>query len=688
MATRWNVGLLVSGVMAVLLTACGGGGSGSSSTTAPSAAAATPTLTGTLTDAPVSGAGYYRAGTTGTCIASAPCTTNALGQFNYASGDTVTFTAAGVTLGTTASLAPASDGTTTVTPVSLVSSSALPTDPGPTAIAQFLQTLSTVTAGTSGNGGAGVLTIPTDTATLNKLTTNLTQAGVPTNLSTVTTSSALTQLQTNLGTAITTAFPASGLTVTPAPTAQAALTQGVNSNGIIGTVWNGTCTQCGGGGGGTATIYFQSNGTLTGISDKHLLAGSWAGASTSGGGVNFQINNGAGSYATGSIPANSSTGTATIYKGSVVQGSFAFTKAVVSGTSAATNTQYLGGWYATYTANAAAIANGNSGGGAYIIVSPDGTFYGITDGPNPFQGTWSSNGQGTATFTDGSNSTVVISFSLADAIANPGATTNGTVTMNGTAAGTLALSQTGTLTIKTQTTNAIPLLLNVAVSWANSSTSVSSLALSLNVSDSSGNQVANTVKSESTALSFSGIRTTTTDNIAAPYPSGGASTYSLSVGPANCTIMNGSGSVVDANSGNANAYPTVYVTCDPNATTTGSTSGPPIPLLLNVVTTWGTVYPGPGYGLSLTVLDKNGNQVSQGFVQQNVNLVQNGVTTGTTTTTNIAASYPQGSGVTYTLSTGSGPGAYCNITGGGSGSVVDANSGNSSAYPTVAVSCP
>jgi hypothetical protein len=66
----------------------------------------------------------------------------------------------------------------------------------------------------------------------------------------------------------------------------------------------------------------------------------------------------------------------------------------------------------------------------------------------------------------------------------------------------------------------------------------------------------------------------------------------------------------------------------------------------------------------------------------------NGAVVGTTTTDNIAASYPTGSGVTYVLSTGTGPGAYCTIASGGSGNVVDANNGNAGAYATVKVSCP
>ena len=655
------------------LAGCGGGGGTTSvATTTPTPAA---TLLGTFTDGPVAGAKYVTSSGSGGCVASAPCTTNAQGQFSYASGDTVTFSAAGVTLGSTSGLTPSADGTTTVTPVNLVAGATAPTDPGPTAIAQFLQTLSTITTGTSGSGASGVLTMPPDSATDDKLTTALRTAGI-------TTASSITTVVAQLQTAINSAFGANQFTVVPAATAQAALTQGVNSDGIVGTVWTGNCT-CGGGG----TIYFQPGGTVTGFtSDGNLLAGSWTGATTSGNGVSVQASSSGGGYGTGTFPVNSNTATVTVFKSSGVQnGTIAFNKIVAANAGAVTNSQYLGGWYATYTPNAAAMANGDSGGTAYIVAAPDGTFYGITDGSSQsFKGTWTiANGQGTATWTDASASvgkTISISIDLANA--------NGTVSIDGTAAGTLALNRTGTLTMKTSSTSSIPLLLNVAVSWANTGgNTVTSLALGLNVYDSNGAQVASGVKSESTAPSSTGIRTTTTDNIAVPYPKGGASTYSLSIGPASssCTITGNTGSINDANSGNASAYPTVNVTCDANATT-----APPIPLLLNVSTTWGTTYPAPGYGLSLQVKDLSGNQIASGFVQQNVNLMTgpNGATVGTTTTTNIAASYPTGSGVTYTLSAGSGPGAYCTISSGLSGTVTDANSGNASAYPTVNVSCP
>ena len=660
-------GLCAGGLIAAALTACGGGGG--ASVTSVVASVPTATFTGTFTDAPVAGASYFTSSGSGGCAASAPCTTSAQGQFKYAPGDAVTFVAAGITLGSTSVLQPSADGSTTVTPVSLVSGATLPTDPGPTAIAQFLQTLSNISASTSGNGGSGVLTMPADSGTLSKLGTTLAAAGI-------TSESSVASLVSLLQGALNIAFGVNQFTVVPAGAAQAALTQGVNSNGIVGTAWSGVCgvNQCGGGSAsGTATIYFQPDGTLTGFSEGNLLAGTWAGSTNSGGGVTVQITNGKGSYATGSFLASSGTATVTIYNNAgAVQGSFIFTKIAAQSSSAVTNTQYQGGWYATFTPNAAAIASGNSGGTAYLITAADGTLYGITDGSGgSFQGTWTpATGIGTAAWTNGQSQAIAIALDLAIA--------NGTVTIGGSAAGTLTLSRTGTLTNnKDNSANAIPLLLNVVVSWANNGDTVSSLALALSVFDSSGNQVASAVKSESTAPLSTGVRTTTTDNIAVPYPTGGASTYRLSVGPANCTMTGSSGTINDANSGVASAYPTVYVTCDPNA------AQPVVPLLLNVNISWANTSTSvSSFVLGLRLVDASGNQIASGIKSESTALRTDGVRT--TTTDNIAVSYPTGSASTYSLSAGS----QCLITGVSSGQVNDANSGNPNAYPTVTVVCP
>ena len=670
---------------ALVLAGCGGSSGGTANTG--TAAAPAATLAGTFTDAPVAGAKYVTSSGSGGCVASSPCTTGAQGQFSYASGDTITFSAAGVTLGTTSALQPLADGSTTVTPISLVSGATLPSDPGPTAIAQFLQTLNTVAVSASGSNATGVLTMPTDPAVLAKIQTGLAGAGV-------TSTSSVATVLTKLQTALNASFGANQFTVVPANAATAALTQGLNSTGIAGTVWSGPCA-C-----GTSkqvTVYFQPDGTLTGFTDDgNLLAGSWTGSLTAGGGVTVHVTSPGGKYATGTFTATAGTVTAYTAAGAV-DGTITLTKITASSVSTA-NSPYMGGWYATYTPNAARVAAGDHSGTAYIIAAPDGTLYGITDGSTKaFTGTWTvASGQATASWTD--TNAIGLSMNLA--------TLTGTVTVDGQPGGTLALSRTGMLTRKNNqnyTGTPIPLLLNVTVSWANNagSSTVTNFALGLNVLDASGALVSSTVRSESTAPQYNGVRTTVTDNIGVAYPTGAGVTYSLSVGGANCTIAGGSGSISDANSGNPSAYPAVNVTCDPNSTVQT------IPLLLKVITTWGNTYPAPGYGLALMVNDPNGGQLAGGFVQQNIVVPVSTTTTTTslcggpflldfvctsvsgsssvTTTTNISASYPKGDAASYSLTTGS---SYCAITAGGSGSVVDANSGNAAAYPTVSVTCP
>jgi hypothetical protein len=256
----------------------------------------------------------------------------------------------------------------------------------------------------------------------------------------------------------------------------------------------------------------------------------------------------------------------------------------------------------------------------------------------------------------------------------------GTVANNGQAAGTLSFSRTGTLNRTSNKNGAtIPLALDMAVSWANTGgNAATSISMGVTILDATGKQVANTVKSASTAPRYDGVRTTTTDTLVLAYPQGNGATYKISTGPSNCAISGSSASINDANSGNAEAYPTVYVTCDPNAAVQ------PTPMILFVKTTWGTSFPKgsmPGYGLSLSVKDATGLQIASGFAQQGQTMSGSVFTV----TNSIAATYPRGSGASYALTTGS---AYCSITGGASGSVNDANMCNAAAYPTVTVSCP
>lgn len=631
-----------------LLSSCGGGGGGSSSTPPPSASAPAATL-GTFVDAPVSGLNYSASpsGLTGV--------TDAFGHFNFKTGDTVTFTAAGVPLG---SFAPtvATDGTANVTPLNLTGATSV-TDPKATAIAQFLATLN-VLAVSQGAGKTGIYVIPSSTSLQTQLATLNTTAP---NLSAA-------QLQAVLDAV----FGAGKFTVTPAATAQTALQQGVTSQTVIGTVWTGSCT-CGGGG----TFYFQSDGTLIGFTDSgDMLSGSWA-ANTSATGAGIQINlfsSGGGYSKNGFIAAGASTGSAEIYSSTgALQGKFTFTK-LIGASSAAVTTTYGGGWYVAFTATAAGVAAGNSNGSAYTIAAPNGTFLVVTNDGAVFSGTWNpATGQGNATFTDksGKVNTVSVDFSTA----------TGSVSSGGVVVGTLALTRTGTFNRAPGGGKQIPLVLNIVTSWANLANTTNSIAVSLSVNDATGAQVAFGTKSTSEPPSSSGVRTSTTDNVAVSYPTGAGKTYTVSVGQQNCTVANGSGTVVDANSGNANAYPTVYITCDPNAT-----PSPPIPLLLNVSTSWAnTATSVSSFAVQTDIFDSTGAQIAFGVKS----LVEGNHALGTrsTTTDNLAVSYTKGRGATYRITVGPATQAQCAITGGGSGAVVDANAGNAAAYPTLTLVC-
>lgn len=641
--------------MLLLLASCGGGGGGSTPTTPPSGS--NPATLGTFVDAPVSGVAY-------TTSSGMSGTTDQNGQFKFAVGDTVTFSAAGVTLG---SFQPnvASDGTAIVTPLNLVGASSV-TDPKATAIGQFLSTLNALSIA-QGAGKSGIFVVPSGTAlqkqlaSLNTTAPNLTAA----------------QLQA----ALDAVFGAGKFTVVPAATAQAALQQGINAQSLIGSIWTGACT-CGGGG----IVYFQPNGTLVGFtlpggtaSRSHTLSGSWsANSAATGGGVSMSILSSDGAYSKNAfIAAGASTGTGEIWNNNVLQGTFTFSK--LTGSSP-TPSLYTGGWYATYTPNAAGIAQGDKGGSAFGFAAADGSLRFLTESGDLIAGTWNpSTGQGTGSLTDksGTVTTVTVDFS----------TGSGSVSRGGTVMGNVTFTRNGSFTLSPPTSAtgpSIPLLLNIVTSWANLPNTMNSIAVSLNVLDAGGAQLAFGTKSTSTPPNSSGVRSSTTDNIAVSYPTGAGKTYAVSVGQQNCTVANGSGTVVDANSGNANAYPTVYITCDPNAT-----ASPPIPLLLNVSTSWAnTAQSVSSFALRLDVNDSSSKQiawankpVSEGSPSSS------GVRS--TTTDNIAASYTKGLGASYQLSIPPGQPAatQCSLTGGASGTVVDANSGNAAAYPTVTVVC-
>ncbi len=536
----------------LLLGSCGGGGGGASGSASSSA-----NMTGVFSDAPVSGLSY-------TTSSGASGTTNALGQFNFAAGDSVTFKVAGITLGS-ATPSVSANGSATITPLNLVPGAVGVNDSTVTAIGQLLGTLNNIAKGLN-QGSSGVFSIPTGALATGFLG-QLQQLGssplqLLSALNTGTVQTAINNALSSLG-----SIPL----VTSSLDAQSNMTQGLNGAGFVGTVWTGTCT-CGGGG----TFYFQPDGTLAGFtSSGDLLSGSWAPSASLNGGIQFSLISSGGGYSSLVTLANgASTANATIFNSAgVSQG--VLTIGPVSASSAITNSLYLGGWYGIYTPNAAGLAAGNTGGSGFFILAANGLLYGITDSGNYISGSWNAQaGTASGSFTSGNNNG-------SSSIALNLASNSGTLTVGGSNYGSIALARTGSLKFNkyggagagsgssANTTPPIPLLLNVNVSWPNNvGNAVSSFALGLTVLDVHGNPIASAVKQERNPFgpntnnnATPSNANNTTDNIAASYPTGLATSYQLSVGPSNCSLGNASGSVVDANSGNASAYPTVTITC-------------------------------------------------------------------------------------------------------------------------------
>ncbi|MCF8194634.1 MAG: Ig-like domain-containing protein [Polynucleobacter sp.] len=118
-----------------ILIACGGGGGSSSSSSTTTTATITPSV-GQFIDAPVSGLTYVCGSYSGT--------TNDLGQFNYSTDSTCSFTIGNVVVGSLSSVP--SDGMVTPHDVAGVSRTS-DDDPNVQAIAQFLQSVGTTSGG-------------------------------------------------------------------------------------------------------------------------------------------------------------------------------------------------------------------------------------------------------------------------------------------------------------------------------------------------------------------------------------------------------------------------------------------------------------------------------------------------------------------------------------------------------------
>jgi hypothetical protein len=548
--------------LAATLAGCGGGGGGG--TVAPPPATAATAATGIFTDAPVVGLDYATSsGQSGT--------TNAEGKFQFMTGDTVTFTAAGVVLGSSQPTV-ASDGTAVVTPLNLVNATSV-TDPKVTPIAQLLSTLNSISAA-NGTAQSGTLVIPTDS------TLNSQLAALKTPADSLTT----TQIQGVLDSV----YGAGKYMVTTATTAQTSLQQGINSQGIVGTTWSATCSGC------NQTVdalfYFQPNGTFVGFnkSGDFFFTGSWSGSTSANGGVSMTLTNSDGSYLNNAtIAAGAATGSGDILASDgTTQGSLTFTEIV--GTTAST---LSGGWYVTFTPTAAEQANGNNGASGYTIAAPDGTFFVIMGNEVAFNGTWDpSNGQGSASLTDpdGRADTVSVDFSKGTGVVSSNGQTIGNVTLSragsfalvpasssGSSGGSSGSGSSGSSGGIGSTVQQLTLSLNVQTTFANIPPTANQdygtgIAYQVVVTDSNGNQVANAGAQafEDFSSLFGGVPVTVSNVTSVQYPQGVGVNYSVTI-PANqpqakyCSVSGGgSGSVLDANSGTPSSYPTVTITCN------------------------------------------------------------------------------------------------------------------------------
>jgi hypothetical protein len=130
----------------------------------------------------------------------------------------------------------------------------------------------------------------------------------------------------------------------------------------------------------------------------------------------------------------------------------------------------------------------------------------------------------------------------------------------------------------------------------------------------------------------------------------------------------------------------------------GGASAPPISLVLNLTINWknkgGSGSGGYSESLALDahVDDSTGNRIAS-MVKPEQTYILFGTANIPPTTDNIALSYPQGTGMSYKVTFGSGlttmtdPGGMTCSIANGSGTVNDAYQGDPSKYPTVTVTC-
>jgi hypothetical protein len=541
----------------------GGGGGGGSTGDSPKSDSPVPAGLGTFVDDPVAGIAY----TTSSGLSGV---TDSLGQFQFNPGDTVTFYALGVTLGS-ATPAIGDDGSATVTPVDLVpSSGGSVTDPQVTAIAQILSTLNSVSTLQS-NSSTGVFVMPTDSGQLQGLQ-------IPSSGSTAEQQQAFADQLLAL---LQQAFPTLTIAVTSPSTAQQTLTQGLSDSAFINTVWRAECVDCEGG----AYLFLQSNGTLKGFTyDGKTLTGTWTATSTSS--ATVHLTDPDGTYVDGTMP-----GQGTVVAEGESNTTVLFSK--LTSTSTVANSSMVGYWYVAYTPNAYGNSIGEENGGCANLMAGPSNFYGVLNSGQYISGALSSTGTGSASFNDG-NGTNTINFSLG--------TMTGTVSEGGQVKGTLAFSRNGSCARSqenygddpysspyptsspnpssnptptstpspTSSPSPIPsptpggvsnILIHYEVSWANTPTSASSIGFTVSVYNSSFVQVgfAN-VFPTSGNLATTGTPSTTMDNVSISFSPGTGASYqaTLANGSSSCSITGGGSGSVGADGTN---YPYLYINC-------------------------------------------------------------------------------------------------------------------------------
>jgi hypothetical protein len=577
-------------ITALALTACGGGGGGGGGGSSPQAAV----YRGVFIDAPVSNLTYLAepSGLTGI--------TDSTGGFNYKSGDTVTFSALGIALGS-AQPSTQGGGNSTITVQDLA------TGDNATVVAQLLSTLNSVAVGLGQSSTSNpVFTIPTgSSAQLAAIATDL-----GTSLSTVSTALSGGSLSSHVA--------AAGGSITPALDALANITQGANGAWLAGTIWKGVCTISTAGDCGEGYLYFRSDGVLHGFSpatsggNGSLLSGSWAGASTGTGATFIGFGSGGASFS-GTLSAGATTGSATLTGGG---GGGTIALSMIQGSSA-TSGGVGGGWFISATSS-----NGATGTAA-ILVAPDGQLYGMTSGGQLMSGTWNAaTGVGTGSFQCKQSPATTATFSLNLYDSPP----SGTATC-GSQQFTLSLSRQGKLTLKYNSSGGgtvvnSSILLNIAVNWPiQSSASVNSFPLLLQVLDSNQKVVASGIKTETNTLSPTYV-TSTTDAISVPYSfipsiSGAASNYTYQVVVANgCTINSGASATITSDGAGSitQTLSPVQIDC------AGTAASPPPPGGYNSLPVELTVYftADPdnhgdhvnSFAFEMKVLDNGGNPVA------------------------------------------------------------------------------